>query len=449
VSYRQSLGSDTIERIFAPLAAANQSFARRYPLPAARRQPLHTVYGGAHLFKASSSKRLGELAERAFRAYADNPATLSGLFDLDAQLAENVHHLLSQKLKREAVEDFRIDFEDGYGHRSDEEEDGHAAFCASEMAAAWRRQELPPFSGVRIKGFSEELRFRAVRTLDIFVTTLLEETSGSLPDNFVVTLPKVTHPAQVHALSKLLSTIESQQGMSSRLLQMELMVETPQALIDAQGNVALASLVDAADGRCRGVHFGAYDYTSALEISANKQSIDHDTCRFARHIMQVALSGTGVWLSDGATNVLPIPPHRQARTSEELAENSQAVHNAWRLSFHHITASLQQGFYQGWDLHPHQIPVRYAANYAFFLSGLDTAAMRLRAFMEKAAQASLVQDMFDDAATGQGLLNFFLRALNCGAIGEDDLAATGLTRDELHTRSFFSILKGRRLQDRL
>ena len=93
---------------------------------------------------------------------------------------------------------------------------------------------------------------------------------------------------------------------------------------------------------------------------------------------------------------------------------------------------------------PAQLPTRYAAVYAFFLESLDAAADRLRNFVEKAARATLVGDVFDDAATGQGLLNYFLRAANCGAVTEEEATRlTGLTPDELHTGSFVKILKNR------
>ena len=148
----------------------------------------------------------------------------------------------------------------------------------------------------------------------------------------------------------------------------------------------------------------------------------HPACDFAKHVMQVALAGTGIWLSDGATNIMPvgrIAPRRRALTAPS-ATRIAAVHRAWRLHAEHVRHSLVNGFYQGWDLHPAQLPSRYAAVYAFFLEGLDAASERLRNFVEKAAQATLVGDVFDDAATGQGLLNYFLRAMNCGAITEDE-----------------------------
>ncbi len=172
----------------------------------------------------------------------------------------------------------------------------------------------------------------------------------------------------------------------------------------------------------------------------------HPSCDFARHVMQVALAGTGVWLSDGATNVMPVPIHKgDSLPAEQVAENVAAVHHAWRLHFDEIRHSLMHGFYQGWDLHPAQLVTRYAAVQTFFLESMAPAADRLRNFVEKAAQATLVGDVFDDAATGQGLLNFFARAINSGAISESEASArTGVTVTEFQDRSFLKILENRR-----
>ena len=120
------------------------------------------------------------------------------------------------------------------------------------------------------------------------------------------------------------------------------------------------------------------------------------------------------------------------------------MHGAWRLGFNDNMHSLRNGFYQGWDLHPAQFVTRYAAVYSFFLGGLPSASSRLKAFVEKAALASLFGDVFDDAATGQGLLNFFLRGIACGAITEEEALATGLTLEEIRSRSFLKILQSRR-----
>jgi hypothetical protein len=226
------------------------------------------------------------------------------------------------------------------------------------------------------------------------------------------------------------------------------MVETTQSLVSSEGGVALPLLVQAAQGRCIGAHFGTYDYTAASEITAGYQTMSHPACDFARQMMKVALAGTGLFLSDGATNVMPVGPHKETLgrplSSAQREENRAVVYRAWRLSYEHIRQSLRLGFYQGWDLHPAQLPVRYAAVYSFFYEGLEPAARRLRAFMEKTAQATLLGDVFDDAATGQGLLNFFLRGVSCGAITEEEAKSTGLTLEEIGTRSFLKILQGRR-----
>ena len=209
------------------------------------------------------------------------------------------------------------------------------------------------------------------------------------------------------------------------------MIETTQSAFAPDGSVALPRLVAEGRGRIVAAHFGTYDYTAACSITAAHQHMLHPVCDFAKHVMQVALAGTGIWLSDGATNVMPIG-------------SREVVHRAWRLHAQHVRHSLETGFYQGWDLHPAQLVTRYAAVYAFFLDGLDAASTRLKNFVQKAAQATLVGDVFDDAATGQGLLNCFLRGISCGAITEAEALATGLTLDEIRTRSFLKILQGRR-----
>jgi hypothetical protein len=186
-----------------------------------------------------------------------------------------------------------------------------------------------------------------------------------------------------------------------------------------------------------------------MGITAAHQGMLHPSCDFAKNVMQVALSGTDLWLSDGATNVMPVAPHRAAAgatlSASERAGNAAAIHAAWKLHADQVRHSLVGGFYQGWDLHPAQLPTRYAAVFAFFLEGLNPASDRLKNFVQKAAQATLVGDVFDDAATGQGLLNYFLRALNCGAINEKEaVEMSGLSVAELRSRSFAKILAGRR-----
>jgi len=478
---KTSLSESTLRDLVTPLTQANKDFVARYPGETGKRQPVHTVYGGAHLFKSDSAARLGGLARRSLDQFAPDylsfaraiglpgAETLPDSLDDDdgltarlgtnaeevrlthkaAWLAYSIYNRVNEKLRREPVEDFRIDFEDGYGNRPNEEEDGHAEAAATEVALGMEIGTLPPFIGIRIKPFNEELRERSMRTLDIFVSTLVEKTSGKLPENFVVTLPKITIPEQATALAGIFDSLEKETGLPPGSLKLELMIETTQSIISSSGQINLPLLLAGARDRCIAAHFGTYDYTASCSITAAHQHMMHPACDFAKHMMQVSFGGTGIWLSDGATNIMPVAPHRFTEggtplTPEQIVENRMVVHRAWKLHFDHIQHSLEGGFYQGWDLHPAQLPTRYAAVYSFFLQSLDAASERLRNFVEKAAKATLVGDVFDDAATGQGLLNYFLRAINSGALTEEEaVGLSGLTVAELRSGSFVKILNNR------
>src|SRR5918999_1218435 len=273
-----SLSDDLLNPIVESLSKANQTVARSYPGETGHRQPVHTVYGGAHLFRADTAKRLGQVAERALAENAgdfvvfaralglplsgDLPDVLDYATGLKnrlvadseavreenkaAWLAHTIFTRVQEKLKREPVEDFRIDFEDGYGNRPDAEEDGHAESAATEAAKGIDAGSLPPFIGIRIKPFNEELRARSMRTLDIFVSTLVQKAGGKLPQNFVVTLPKITAPEQVTALANIFDLLEKKTGLAAGSLKMEMMIETTQSIINSEGRINLPLLLQAA-----------------------------------------------------------------------------------------------------------------------------------------------------------------------------------------------------------
>lgn len=471
-----SIPNNKRNAVLDELKTANLAFQHLYPGDKPDRQPVHTVYGGANLFKSDSIIKLGQVALNIFKTNAENFVVLANLLELkgakslptsDSEIKkllskfnklkddERVNHAawlpymvynkIITKLSTEAVEDFRIDFEDGFGNRPDAEEDATAVMAAEQLAIGMKNKTISPFIGIRIKPFTEDLKQRGVRTLDIFLTTLLTKTTGKLPDNFVVMLPKVTIPEQMIALVKLFEIIEKENKLIKGTLKMEMMVEATQAVMDADGKNPLLKLIKAAGGRCVAAHFGTYDYTASCNITARYQTMAHQVCDFAHHMTRVALGGTGIMLSDGATNVMPVGPHRGTDlTKKQMKENREIVHRAWKMAYDHTTHSLINGFYQGWDLNPAQLPMRYAATYVFFLESYKDAAVRLKNFVEKSAQATLSGDVFDDAATGQGLLNYFLKALNCGAISEEEALSTGLTLAEIRSRSFYTILMGRR-----
>jgi citrate lyase beta subunit len=417
MAVRTSLTDKKLSKALDRVQKAQARFWERYPGDSGARQPVHTVYGGAHLFSSDTAKKLGELAIKSLDAYAPDAATFGEALGIDGSLAPKVLERVRDKLRREAVEDFRIDFEDGYGNRSDEEEDGHAAAAAQQVVAGAVAGTLPPFIGIRIKPFTRDLAARSMRTLDIFLTELVSGLNGKLPDNFVVTLPKIQSRGDVSTLVDLFEVLEDRLDLPQGSLKMEIMVETTQTIFDPRGRSIMPLLHRDAQGRMTGAHFGTYDYTANCDITAAHQKMRHPACDFAKHMMKVAFAGTGVMLSDGATNIMPVGPHKgKDLTDAQKRENKAAIYAAWRLHADDVRHSLINGFYQGWDLHPAQLIPRYGSVYAFFLEGLAPASERLKNFVDKAAQATLVGDVFDDAATGQGLLNYFLRGIACGAV---------------------------------
>lgn len=484
---KTTLTSQSLSSTLSSLGTSNSAYAKVYPGEPIDRQPVHTIYGGGHLFKKDTARRLGDVALASLRDYAPDfatfaraiglrgsdslPETFAAAAAIDAEFqrdpsgaakanphaafARTVYNRVVDKLTREPAEDFRIDFEDGYGVRTDADEDAHAHQAALETAQGMKEGTLPPFIGIRIKNFGPDTHARGIRTLDIFLTALSEATGKKLPPNFVVMLPKLVSAQQVATMVEILEQFEKAGLFPAGSLKMEFMVETTQSVIDTRGVCPLPDFVRASKGRCIAAALGVYDYTASVGVTAQEQKIDHRACDFARHVMQVSLGATGLYLSDGATNIMPsalhVAPEGGALTPQQVAENRSAVHSAWKLNFAHVRRSLAHGWYQGWDLNPAQLPIRYAAVYSYFLEYLPDATTRLRNFVEKAARATLVRGaggaggggVFDDAATAQGLLTFFIQGVRRGAISADELAATGLTQDEIRMRSFVSILQKR------
>jgi citrate lyase beta subunit len=370
---------------------------------------VHTVYVPADQMEPGLPAGWGARALAALEQHAPTATALAEATALDPDLVGRVLPGVLAKLEREPVEDLRLDFEDGYGPRPAAEEDGHATAAARALAAALAGPAAPPYAGLRIKCLEAATRRRGVRTLDLFLGALLGE--GELPDGFVVTLPKVTDVRQVEAMVVVCGLLEEAYGLPGGRLRFEIQVETPQSILAADGTATVARMVQAAAGRCSGLHYGTYDYSAACGIAAAYQSMEHPAADHAKAVMQVAAAGTGVRLSDGSTNVLPVG-------------GPAAVHAAWRLHARLVRRSLERGYWQGWDMHPAQLPTRYLATYAFFRDGLPAASARLRAYAERTAGGVL-----DEPATAQALAAFVARGLDCGALTAAEVAEhTGLDR---------------------
>jgi citrate lyase beta subunit len=408
-SLQPRLGADVLDELDRRLAPADADLAARYPGDAGGRQPVHTVYVPAGRMTPRLTLEWGASALTALATNAPNAAALAEATGVDHDLVDQVLPGVLAKLEREPVEDLRIDFEDGYGRRPDEGEDADAGTAARALAAALAGAAPPPCSGLRIRSLEAATRRRGLRTLDLFLGALLAETE--LPAGFVVTLPKVTDVRQVEAMTLVCRRLEEAHGLAGGRLRFELQVETPQSILAADGTATVARMVQAAGGRCAGLHYGTYDYSAALGIAAAYQSLEHPVADHAKAVMQVAAAGTGVRLSDGSTNLLPVG-------------DPAAVHAAWRLHARLVRRSLERGLWQGWDLHPAQLPTRYLATYAFFREGLPAAAARLKAYAERTAGGVL-----DEPATAQALAGFMARGLDCGALSEAEVGEhTGLDR---------------------
>jgi len=400
------LPDDAYDELDARLAPVDDLLRRRYRGEPATRQPVHTVYVPADRFAELASRTNGHDADGVIAAYGR--AALAAVVDHGPlPFSEDITARVLAKLEREPVEDLRIDFEDGYGLRGDAEEDGAARQAAAGLSSG-AGPGVPPFVGLRCKSLEASTRRRAIRTLDVFLDAL-----GPPPAGFVITLPKVSAPAQVEAMVVLCGRLESSHGLPDGSLRFELQIETPPAVLGHDGAANVARMIHAADGRCVGLHYGTYDYSAACGIAAEYQSLEHPAADHAKAVMQVAAAGTGVRLSDGSTNILPVG-------------DTDAVRAAWQLHARLVRRSLERGFYQGWDLHPAQLPTRFGATYAFYRDAAPAAVDRLGRYLDRRSGGFL-----DEPATAKALARFLLRSLDCGAL---DKAEAGFDRSTLESQ---------------
>ncbi len=385
------------------LAEVDSARARRYPGDSGGRQPVHTCYVPADQATDDLPARWGALALAAFDEHAPDPAALAANVGVPAALAKTVYDRVRAKLEHEPVEDLRVDFEDGYATRDDTAEDADA-LRAARLIRGWGLAGV----GIRMKSFdTADLTHRAVDTLDLVLTEL-----GTPPPGFVVTFPKVTGPEQVTALVELLDLFESRLGLAEGSLRFEIQIETTQAVIDHKGRFTIPRLIDAGAGRVSGLHFGTYDYTAACGLSAADQHLAHPACDFARNAMQVGAAGTGVRLSDGSSNVLPIGDN---------------VRHGWLTHYELVRRSLSRGFFQGWDLHPAQLVSRYCAVFTHHLETAEADGARLAAYVSRAGGSIL-----DEPATAVALATSLTRAVDCGALTEAEVTGfCGLSPESL------------------
>ncbi|MBM7368537.1 DUF6986 family protein [Gordonia hydrophobica] len=389
------------------LADADAALARRYPGDDGRRQPIHTVYVSADRYTPDLPQQWGATALETAREAGglDAVAALVGLGGSPDSAPERLAELVAAKLTAEPIEDLRLDFEDGYGNRGDDVEDAHVHAASAAVRSAVAAGIVPPFIGIRFKCFEAPVRRRGLRTLDGFIGGLLD--GGTLPDGLTLTLPKVTSVAQVETMVEVAAALERIHDLPAGRIGFEVQVETPQAILAADGTAPVARLIHAGDGRVTSLHYGTYDYSASLGIAAAYQSMEHPAADHAKNVMQLAVAGTGVHMSDGSTNILPIGDN---------------VEPAWQLHARLVRRHLERGIYQGWDMHPAQLVTRFLATYAFYRDGFAPAATRLRNYMHRVDSA-----IMDEPATAKALAGFINRGAVCGALPTADVeAATDL-----------------------
>ncbi|KAB1656750.1 aldolase [Pseudoclavibacter chungangensis] len=384
----------------AALAATDRLLDEQYPGDAGTRQPIHTVYVPADRYRPGLAGEWGAQARAALDAAGGVERLVADLGVAEADRAVVAERVL-EKLAREPIEDLRIDVEDGFGDRGDEAEDAAVVAAADALAADHAAGTAPPFTGIRFKCFEAPTRRRGIRSLDLFVTALAAH--GALPEGLVLTLPKVTTVDQVRTMVTLLEQLEQRLGLPARRLGFEVQVETPQLIVAADGTAPVATLLHHGDRRITGLHYGTYDYSASLGVAAAYQSMEHPAADHAKAVMQVAVAGTGVRLSDGSTNVVPTGDHERVRA-------------AWQLHGRLVRRSLERAYYQGWDLHPGHLPSRFAASYAFFRDGLGQTATRLRNYVEHNTDGFL-----DEPATARALAGFLVRGVQSGAVTSAEL----------------------------
>ena len=378
--------------------------------------PHQTLYVPADRVTRSTTAEFGAEARRLVEAHAADADAFVDAFGVPAEVAGRTRDRTLAKLERQPVEDLRVDFEDGYGARPDDEEDRDAEATARAIVDMRAGGPVPPWFGLRVKSFDDEaLEARSVRTLERFVSALVEA-AGTVGDGFLITFPKVSTSAQVQRFAEALGDLESRSHRGKGSLRFEVQVETPGSVLGPDGAAAAGRLLEAGGGRISAMHLGVFDYTASLGLMPWEQRLDHPANDFAREVLQVALAGSGVRISDGSSNVVP------------ASDRTEDVRAAWRVQAGQVRHSLARGFYQGWDLHPSHLASRYAAIYGWLLPHLDGAIERVRAWRQRMA----ADGVLDEPATISSLLHYLRLAVTSGAVEEDEmLQATGIQRDRL------------------
>ncbi|OZC46429.1 aldolase [Rhodococcus sp. RS1C4] len=396
------LSDAALDRIESILGPVDDALAADFPGDRIGGQPIHTIYVAASAAGVDIPARWGQ---QALSLIDENQKVFDSIDSV------GVLPRVREALATRPIQDLRIDFEDGYGWRADETEDAHAREAGRILASLAADPLGPQWCGIRPKGLAPHERRRGIRTLELVL-----DGAGGVPSGFVFTVPKLRAAEQVDAVVALCEEIERAHGLPDRALRFELQIESPQAVVGSDGTATLARALTRADGRCTSLHYGTYDYSAACGITSAQQSLEHPVADHAKAVMLAATAQTGIWVSDGSTQVVP---------SGTPAEVDSAIRRHAGL----VTRSLERGFYQGWDMHPTHLATRWTATLSFFRSAMPTAASRVAAYLDTTSGG-----MMDEPATAQALAAVLVRGLDCGAVDAAELESLSplVTRDVLH-----------------
>jgi hypothetical protein len=400
----------TVDRLLAGVEAADAAYRAAWPGPPPTRQPVQVLYVPADRITDDLPTAYGAEARRLLDVHAPDADTFAAAMGVEPDRAADIRERVAAKLGSEPIEDLRVDLEDGYLGRSDDEE-ARDTVGAAKAVARWTEDGVaPPYVGLRVKAFTDGLARRSVATLDRFVGTLLDHV-GALPDGFVITFPKVVAVDHVAAFVTILEAIEQAHGLPAGRLRFEVQIETTASVLGPDGRVTLRDIRAAGDGRICGAHLGVYDYTAGLGLPPGEQRPQHPACDLVRHLMQVTFAGTEVRLSDGSTNVVP-----RDDTRDEL-------HRVWSTHAQVIRHALANGYVQGWDLHVSHLVSRYATVYADLLDGIDDVLDRLARWYAPESDDGDGAALLDEPATVRRLEAQVQRAVDAQALDVEAAAA--------------------------
>lgn len=390
-------------------------------------QPIHVVYGGAQLFKESTLQNLPLKAREYFAQYVADAQSLRQLLgeSWSEEESQKIYATVNRKLTERAIEDFRIDFEDGYGVRDDSDEDADAVRCAHIVANYHNQlaaQDEAIAVGFRVKPLGQGTYKRSLKTLFLILNSYAQSRQNRHDQRhqLMITLPKVESALQVALVQDILAAAEHEYGLPHGFFQMEALIENCEAFMSVlHGRSQLLEIVHAAKGRMAGLHFGVYDFNAALGIAPSCQDLHNDASSAAKFLMQLAVGNCeNVGLSDGVINVIPV--RRDGQSDSDFVD-------ACRFNYLKMKKSVEAGFYQSWDIHPSQVWLRMTAMTEFVLRSLPDTIDRLITFHRAAQRAVKTGQVFDDRASVLGLVKFVKLAVASRIVKRDELVGRSET----------------------